>query len=262
MTTAHTGSGDLARSLELLWQGRERPGRGPRPTLTLEQIVAAAVTLADRDGLGALSMRRVAAELGVGTMTLYRYVPGKGELLDLMLDYVVALREGTPPPEPGRWRDTMEKLAENTWRLYVAHPWLLGVNQTRPVLGPNTLAGLNHALVSLRGLGLTGREKVAMILAVEHYVTGTARTHILAQRAAEESGVTDEEFWNAHHPALETAMGSGAYPEVFTLPPDSFFMGGDAMLDFGLRPLLDGFERLIAERASAGPPTEEGGGCR
>ena len=91
MTTdgsARSGSGDLSRSLELLWGTREPATRGPKAELSLERIVDAAVALADREGLGALSMRRVATELGVGTMSLYRHVPGKGELLDLMLDRV------------------------------------------------------------------------------------------------------------------------------------------------------------------------------
>ncbi|MGO4423231.1 TetR/AcrR family transcriptional regulator, partial [Streptomyces sp. MCAF7] len=87
-TTEHSGSGDISRSLELLWGTGERPSRGPKRGLTLERIVTAAIAVADAEGLAAVSMRRLSAELGTGTMSLYRYVPGKAELLDLMLDQV------------------------------------------------------------------------------------------------------------------------------------------------------------------------------
>src|SRR5690606_9235190 len=99
--TRSSGGGDLARTLDLLWNTDRRPSRGPKPGLTLERIVDAAVEVADRDGLDALSMRRIATELGTGTMTLYRYVPGKAELLDLMLDRVQR-PEDDAAPGPGR----------------------------------------------------------------------------------------------------------------------------------------------------------------
>ena len=98
-TTEHSGSGDVSRSLELLWGLGERPSRGPKPGLTLDRIVTAAVAVADAEGLGALSMRRVATDLGVGTMSLYRYVPGKAELLDLMLDKVAEFDADAHPEE-------------------------------------------------------------------------------------------------------------------------------------------------------------------
>ena len=156
MTTA--GSGNVARSLELMWQGDAQARPGPRPGLTLGQIVVAAVALADREGLSALSMRRVASELGVGTMSLYRYVPGKGELLDLMLDHVNGVPDGAPDPRSLSWRRTLEEMAWGIWDLYQAHPWLLHVNQSRPVLGPNSLAGFNHVLAGLADLDLGGRD--------------------------------------------------------------------------------------------------------
>lgn len=256
MTTEYSGSGDLRRSLELLWQGRERASRGPKPGLTLERIVAAAVGLADREGLAALSMRKVAAELGVGTMSLYRYVPGKGELLDLMLDHVNQVPGANPVPGEGDahlgagWRIAMEHLAWHTWRLYHRHPWLLQVNQARPILGPNALAGFDRTLQSLDGLGLTDQEKVSVLLAIDHYVTGTARTYILEQQASEVSGVSDEEHWAAQEPMLIDAMESGSYPEVAKLSEDVFRIDGAEVLEFGLGHLLDGFERFIESRSS------------
>lgn len=248
MTTAHSGSGDLSRSLELLWQGREPASRGPKPGLTLERLVAAAVRVADREGLGALSMRRVAAELEVGTMSLYRYVPGKGELLDLMLDHVYGERGELDEHRGKDWRTVMELVARGNWALYHEHPWLLQVNQERPILGPNAVASFDFALAALGDLGLTGREKVMVIATVENFVTGTARSYILSQQASEETGISDEDFWAAQEPILTKALGTGDYPEVAVLPEEAFTMDGEEALEFGLRPLLEGLERFIESR--------------
>ncbi|CAN5343743.1 TetR/AcrR family transcriptional regulator [soil metagenome] len=249
MTTAHSGSGDLSKSLELLWRGKEPAGRGPKPGLSLTAIVAAAVTLADRDGLAAVSMRNVATELGVGTMSLYRYLPGKGELLDLMLDHVEGPPEALAEHRGKDWRATMEFVARGSWELYVSHSWLLQVNQSRPILGPNALAGFEFCLAGLDGLGLTGREKVAMIMALDHYVTGTARRFVNHQQLVRESGITDEEFWAAQAPLLEQAMASGRYPELAGLSEDAFGMGGAEALEFGLGPLLDGLQAWLDTRS-------------
>jgi len=251
MTTAHSGSGDLSRSMELLWQDKRPAGRGPKPGLTLDRIVTAAVELADREGLASLSMRKVAAELDVGTMSLYRYIPGKGELLDLMLDHVYGPPEMHDEHRGKDWRSIMELIARGTWDLYFSHPWLLQVNQARPILGPNALAGFNFALAGLDGLGLTGREKITVILAVDHYVTGTARTYVLEQQVIEESGISDEDFWAAQEPILSQAMASGKYPEIAALPEDVFNISGKEALEFGLTPLLDGLESFITGRRNA-----------
>ncbi|MEO3750649.1 TetR/AcrR family transcriptional regulator [Streptomyces sp. B6B3] len=249
MTTAHSGSGDLNRSLQLLWQGRETATRGPKPGLTLEAIVTAAVGVADREGLAALSMRRVAAELGVGTMSLYRYVPGKGELLDLMLDHVNAPGKEEQEEYRGKhWRPLLELVGVSMFELYRSHPWLLQVNQTRPLLGPNSLLGFDIALSCLEGLGLTGQEKVTIIVTLDSYITGIARTYVLHQQAAEESGITDEEFWAAQAPIIETALQSGCYPHVFQLDEDSFSLPYEDSMRFGLARLLDGLESFIETR--------------
>lgn len=249
MTTEHSGSGDLNRSLELLWRGKEQPSRGPKPGLTLDRIVEAAVSLADREGLQALSMRKVAADLGVGTMTLYRYVPGKGELLDLMLDHVNRPREEKPAGRGRKdWRAAMESIAEGSWDQYTSSPWLLQVSKVRPVLGPNSLTSVESALAALDGVRLTGQEKIGLLTSLDAYLVGAARTHVFQQQAAAETGLSDEEFWTAQLPYLERAMNSGVYPLMATLPGDSFDMSGQETMRFGLRALLDGFQALMDSR--------------
>ncbi|MFH8881201.1 TetR/AcrR family transcriptional regulator [Streptomyces californicus] len=254
-----TGSGDTARSLELLWGGGERPSRGPRPGLTLDRIVTAAVAVADAEGLSAVSMRRLSTELGTGTMSLYRYVPGKAELLDLMLDRVLGepLPAATEEPAggagtgPGDWRAAIDAMARSYLDNLRRHPWLLKINQARTVLGPSALRGLELALGGLRGMGLRDPELIGVIITVNSFVEGLARTRADAAEAVRQTGLSDEEFWDRQRPYLERAMLSGAYPMMATMAEDTFSADFDHF-EFGLRRLIAGFEALVRERAEAG----------
>ncbi|AMW11193.1 TetR family transcriptional regulator [Streptomyces qaidamensis] len=244
--TETSGSGDIARTLELLWDTGRRPSRGPKPALTLDRIVEAAVQLADTEGLEGLSMRRVAAELGTGTMSLYRYVPGKGELLDLMLDRVQ--RPSENPADPGTgWRAALEALARATLALYRRHPWLLQVNQSRPILGPSALDGMEKVMTLIRPMGLSDPELVSAIIMIDGYVVGAARTQVYQQEAERRTGLTDAEFWQAQVPMLEKAMASGRYPVMASLSEDAFGTDFDHF-EFGLQRILDGLEVLVARR--------------
>lgn len=238
----------VTHSLELLWRPRERPSRGPQPTLSLTEIVDAAIAVADADGFDALTMRRVAADLGVGTMSLYRYFPRKDVLLNLMLERV------SDPGDAARryagldWRRVLELHARDSRSLYLKHPWLLQVNWSRPLLGPNSLAGLEVLISRLDGLGLTDQERVAVLTLIDSYVTGSVRTEILYARAAEETGVGDDEFWARQLPYLEAAMMTGRYPAMAGLSEDAFEMGWVETFEWGLARLLDGLEALVKSR--------------
>lgn len=250
---ARTAAGGTAervrRSLELLWGPRpERPVRGPRPGLTLDQIVDAAIALADADGLDALSMRRVAKELGVGTMSLYRYVPGKAELLDLMLDRVSDPTWRQEQCQGLDWRGVVEVTARTSRQMYLAHPWLLRVNWTRPVLGPNSVAGLEGFVGSFAGVGLSDQEKVAVLIMIDNYVVGAARQQVMYAAEVAASELTDEEFWTRQAPVLEQAMRSGNYPAMAALSEDAFDMGWDDSFEFGLSRLVAGLATLIDSR--------------
>ncbi|WP_328385127.1 TetR/AcrR family transcriptional regulator [Streptomyces sp. NBC_00400] len=249
-TTEHSGGGDISRSLELLWGLGERPSRGPKPGLTLERIVTTAVAVADSDGLGALSMRRVATDLGVGTMSLYRYVPGKAELLDLMLDKVAEFDADAHPDPAVGWRPAMEALARGSRRQYQRHPWLLQVDQARPLLGPNALDSLEHSVRALAGTGLTDREKMHVLVTFGGFLAGVARTELNAALAEKRTGISNADFWQSQEPVLSKVMLSGRYPALAALDEDTFADDGTSVFELGLTALLDGFEALIAARTA------------
>lgn len=248
MTTEFSGSGDVSKSLELLWDLREKSTRGPKPGLTLERIVEAAVAVADAEGLAALSMRRVAAELGVGTMSLYRYVPGKSELLDLMLDAVVGPEDGFPDSDDAGWREVLDAVARGMWNMCLRHPWYAQVDQARPLLGPNNVAALEYVLRHLRKTGLSDQQMMMVISAIDNLVTSVARAHVNAMNAEQRTGVSEEDFWAAQEPVLVAVMGTGQYPVLASLDDDTFTFSHEDIVEFGVRALLDGVEAHIARR--------------
>ncbi|MFI9504066.1 TetR/AcrR family transcriptional regulator [Nocardia sp. NPDC052566] len=247
MSSAETsGSGDLARTLDLLWNTGPRPSRGPKPALTLDRIVDAAVRVADAEGLDAVTMRRVATELGTGTMSLYRYVPGKAELLDVMLDRVQRPIESQLAAQG--WREALEGLARESLVLFRAHPWLLQVNQSRPVMGPGAVESMELVLSRIRPMGLPDPELISVVIMVSGYVAGVARGQLYQEEAESKSAMTDIEFWQAQHPVLERAMASGDYPVLASLSSDTFDPKFDHF-EFGLQRILDGLAVLVDRHA-------------
>ncbi|MGB2570058.1 TetR/AcrR family transcriptional regulator [Micromonospora citrea] len=257
MSVEYSGTGDPARSLALLWRTREKASR-KGGDLSVERIVRAAVEVADTEGLAALSMRRVAERLGVGTMSLYTHVPGKGELLDVMLDTVYG--ETARPQDVGGWRARLEQIARENWALYLRHPWLLQVATTRPPLGPNVTAKYEYELRAVEGVGLTDLEMDAVITLVDGYVHGAVRGAVEAAQAAQRTGMTDEQWWRAHAPYLEKVMDPQRFPtaaRVGTAAGQEYQGPSDPAraFEFGLARILDGVAVLIGERRGGAGPT-------
>lgn len=248
----YTGIGDPARSLALLWRASEKPSRGGG--LSVDTIVRTAIAVADAEGLGALSMRRVALELGVGTMSLYTHVPGKGELIDLMEDAV--LGETARPEGAGSgWRARLEQVAREHWKLYHRHPWLLQVVAHRPPLGPNLMAKYEYELQAVDGIGLTELEMDSVVALITSFVHGAARSAVDAARTAEQSGVTDQQWWAAHAPYFGTLMDASRYPlaaKVGAVAGEEYGAAYDPAhtFTFGLKCILDGVEALVSSRPS------------
>lgn len=243
-----TDQNPLTASLQLLWDGLPTPEKGPKPKLSLEDIVETAIGLADREGLDALSMRRLAQELGVGTMSLYRYVPSKRELMDLMLDAVVGPSpQRARAPEEG-WREFLATTARDGRQLYLDHPWALQTNWSRPVMGPNSLADLELFISGVKDLPFSDQEKMNLVSALDSYVLGTAKQELTWLNAASDSGITDEDFWRHQLPALERAMASGRFPTLASLNEDTFDGTWDESFELGLELFLDGVAAMIQRR--------------
>jgi AcrR family transcriptional regulator len=264
VTTGYSGGGDPARSLRLLWRDQQRPTRGPRPGLSVDRVVAAAVELADAEGLAALSMRRVAERLGVGTMSLYTYVPGKGELLDLMLDTVLA-EEARPDPAAG-WRAGLELRAREDWALFHRHPWILEISPSRSLLGPNETELFEATLRVVDGIGLNGAEMVLVVSLVADYTRGAAQSAVGAAQAERRTGVSDEQWWAAREPLFDRYFDPARYPTVTRVAASGAFeqpTGGAEYtvararesFEFGLPRVLDGIETFID--APSRPPADD-----
>ncbi|PRX98770.1 TetR/AcrR family transcriptional regulator [Allonocardiopsis opalescens] len=250
----HTGRGDPARSLALLWRTREAPGRKGGPGLTVTSIVRAAIHIADTDGLNALSMRRVADHLGAATMSLYTHIPGKAELIDLMTDTVNAETLDPPHPPPiTPWRDRLNDVAHRNWRLHQHHPWLAATATTRPVLGPNTTAKYDRELNALTGTGLTPIETDSVLTLILSHVSSSARTLAETTRTHTDTQLTDAQWWQAHAPHLEKLLDPQRYPTAAAIGAAVGAAHNTAhdphhAFEFGLHTILDGVAALIASR--------------
>ncbi|MEU1394138.1 TetR/AcrR family transcriptional regulator, partial [Nonomuraea sp. NPDC005730] len=166
------GNRDQASALELLWGAAGRPTRGPKPALSTERIARAAVDIADAEGLATVSMQRVAADLDFTKMSLYRYFPGKTELIAFMID--VAL--GEPPAlGEGGWRSKLEEWARWFWAVHQAHPWLLQVTVGNRAVGPNELGWLECAVEALTETGLDGAEQLDAVVVVTGHIRNIAQ---------------------------------------------------------------------------------------
>lgn len=256
MTGKKTAAPDPARSLALLWGSHSKPGRSG---LTVRAIVDTAIDLADTHGLAAVSMRMVADQLKVGTMSLYTYVPGKAELTDLMYDTVYGdlYADVDEPARQKGWRAGLEFIAERNWELLMGHPWIHEVPAIRTALGPNITLKYEAELRPLEGLGLTDIEMDSALTLVVTHVQGTARAAAEHLRTQRETGLSDQEWWLTTGPLLDRYMAGLAdrFPvasRVGTATGEEYqaAMDADHSLRFGLKAILDGIALLIDERQS------------
>jgi AcrR family transcriptional regulator len=254
ITMEYSGGGVPARTLALLWGTRKKPTRGPKPGLSVEEVVRVAIEVADAEGLGALSMRLIAERLGYTTMSLYRYVPGKAELVDIMLDRAMGEAVRDYDAVCG-WREELEAVARENWRLYRRHPWMLQVAATsRPPLGPNVIAKFDRELRAVDGIGLTDVEMDSVLTLVLEHVQGTARRAVEASHAAQRTGKTDDEWWAANAPLLEKVFDPERYPtaaRVGAAAGAAYEAAYDPerAFEFGLQRVLDGIEAFVQARA-------------
>ena len=234
------------------------PPGSRKPRFTREQIAAAALQIADKEGFAALSMRRIAEALGAGTMTLYYYVRTKADLVALMDDALSAELVELSQPLPAHWRAAITVIARATWKTFMRHPWALHEMEDSRMLGPNTLRHIEHSLEAVASLPLPSNDQLELLSIVDDFVFGTvlsSHTRIAPLDAKSTS------VMNKH---TKQILAAGTYPRLTLLigdrePLDIFLefatlVSNEERFERGLAMLLDGF--TARHRLGAAPPTK------
>jgi AcrR family transcriptional regulator len=235
-----------------LWTRAEPGSRKPRHSR--DDIAAAAVRVADAEGFDALSMRRLAAELGAGTMTLYHYVHTKHELLTLVADAVmgeVLLPEGTSPRTD--WREAMVDIAVRTRDMIRRHPWLLDIIDD-PGIGPNSMRHFDQTLAAAAGYSDDLADQLDLVLAVDEHVFG----HCLHQRMNFTDVASSAEHDRAMQRYVREMVATGDYPNIARhverLGFDATWRvvhthgNDDTRFERSVRRMLDGFDARRTRR--------------
>lgn len=252
MATNRSNAGDPARTLALLWREETpNPRRGPRRTFDVDAVVDAAIALADEMGLGAVSIRRVAERVGSSPMSLYTYLPGKAELLDLMLD-TVYLRMERPLMSGQTWRARLRAVAETNRAMYAAHPWAASVSTLRPPLGPGQMAKYEYELAALENSGLDDVEIDDSLAYLLTFVRASSRDSQVAQDAIHDSGMDDQQWWARAGPLLTRVLDPRTYPLATRIGTAAGTQRGSAhdttqAYDFGLERTLDAITALVQQ---------------
>ncbi|MGY1824258.1 TetR/AcrR family transcriptional regulator [Geodermatophilus sp. SYSU D00079] len=255
-----TDADPLPDDVALLWDRRPAARRGRRPTLTLADITRAAVRVADAEGLAAVSMARVAAELGNATMALYRHVRSKDELLLLMAD--AAYERPSADLEEGDWRRRLGAWARGVLAVLRRHPWFRDVPISGPPMGPGNLAWLDRGLAALEETGLDDEERLAVLMGLLSLVHGHARLAVDLERGyAADPGSAGRGYGATLGPLLDPdrfpALARAVAAGVFDGPPpgDAGELGGelDAGFAFALACYLDGVAGVVAGSANRSP---------
>ncbi|MFC6020076.1 TetR/AcrR family transcriptional regulator C-terminal domain-containing protein [Plantactinospora solaniradicis] len=230
---------------------RRRSAGGAEPELTQQHVVRTAIEVADAEGLPATTMRRLATELRVATMSLYRHVRGKDHLVVLMADAAFG-EDDLPDPAPSGWRAQLEYVCRLQWSIYRRHPWLSQVvSLTRPLLAPNAMAHTEWAMRAVSGHGLDLDTVIHIAATTANYVRGTAVNLEREAEAEQDTGVTDDEWMRTRGAAVAAMFNAGAFPLLASSAnrPD-VDLNLDSLFEFGLQRLLDGMVPLFRPQPS------------
>lgn len=233
----------------LLWQGQQHGARGRKPSLKLHELVKAGITIADKEGLGEVSMSRVAKKVGLGVMSLYRYIPSKEGLIDLMVESV--LGEIPYPERPPRgWRARLTVSAYREWQMYGRHPWVLqAVSTMRLPMGPNMMRDLEWMLQAVEELSEEAETRLWLVMLLMAFVQGAGLLLTAERDAARKKEPATKEFWDAKMPDLDQGAqttAASATAKLFsqmTRPVDL-----DTWFEFGLQRTLDGIKNFAARK--------------
>jgi AcrR family transcriptional regulator len=248
----------MAAGIDTVWARDEEQSSGPQP-LSRAAIVAAAIEIADADGLEAVSIRRLATKLDARPMSLYSHIGRKGDLIDLMVDEVMAgaIIPGGPPTDD--WREALRQIAQRTRESTRAHPWMIAAAFHRPFLGPNALRHIDQSLAAVSELPLSPERKRAVLLAVDTYTLGFVRWEVMSPKGDKggtpcagrpEGGPTAAEI-DAY---IATQAASGDYPYLAEFVGKDMGLGVKAeKFEIGLEWLLTG---IAAEVGESKPPSD------
>jgi AcrR family transcriptional regulator len=233
-----------------------RPGvgtvvAGPVPRrdheLTRERIVAAAIAIADAEGMAELTMRRIASRLGVSTMALYRHVPGKEELTLAMID--AAIGEFELPAHPPHWRASLEICARLEWAGFKRHPWLAAsMSLTRPQMAPNAMRLSEWVMAAFEGTELDPPDRMYIQVLLFSFVRGVASALEPEAEAVRDSGLTNDQWMESQTAAIIAVLEAERMPQFQRLLTTPFDLDLDLLFDFGLARLLDGLVPFVAQR--------------
>jgi len=243
----------LRRRSQLLWEDRTPASRGPKAGLTPDDVVQAAIEIADEEGLAAVTMHAVAAKVGFTTMAIYRYFPNKEALYDAIVDAGMGL-----PPRPAEprdnWRSEVTRWAHAKRAMMIDRPWLAELPFVAAPHGPNWLSWLEAVADSLSRTGISGVLVGQMLSIVDGYTRGASDTAISLSRA-QRSGTTTEQWAGAVGADLGRAIGDPRFPAfaaLLTAPSDGKPWTMDESFDFGLQRVLDGIELYVTSATARG----------
>jgi len=238
----------MAAGIDTVWARDDEQSSGPQP-LSRAAIVAAAIEIADADGLEAVSIRRIATKLDARPMSLYSHIERKGDLVDLMVDEVMAgaVVPGGPPTDD--WREALRQIAQRTRESTRAHPWMIAAAFCRPFLGPNALRHIDQSLAAVSSLPLSPERKRAVLLAVDTYTLGFVRWEVMPP---EEDGPPCADPPGSRLSAAEVdayiagVVASGEYPHLAEFVGEDMSLGVKAeKFEVGLEWLLTGIEAEV-----------------
>lgn len=245
------------RTLRLLWRrelGTTQGSRGPKQSSSVDDVVQAAIAIADAEGLDALSMRKVGDRLGLRVMSVYTYVANRAELVVLMHDQVIG--EEPTKPHRGTLRTRLKRICRQIYEGYLRHPWLLQAESVRGTLGPNMVTRYEWQLSAIEGIGLDDISMDQIITLISRFGAGAAQSTIDVKRTQETSRMTDAEWWEVNEPILTRVMAGTDFPlsgRVGTTTGQTYNAASDPDLSysFGLDRILDGIELYIEQRQKA-----------
>jgi len=257
-----TGEPGLPHAVALAWGVAELPQRGPKRELSIERIVDAAIEIADAEGLAAVSMARVAASLGFTTMSLYRYVTSKDDLLQLMGEAA----SGVPiPPERDDqdWREGLREWAATTLEVFREHPWFGDIPIQGAPSTPNALAIVDWGLRIMKDLPLSPGEKISTILLLSGLVRSFGHIERDLRRAMVKGAEYDEGSRRASAEALRALVTESRFPYLYPIVQAGAYTDDETAdaeapvhddFAFGLERILDGVQARVEQLGSAAPP--------